>query len=281
MSKNCSADTVNSNPKGRTRRALVTGASSGIGEAVARLLASKGYRVAVLARRTERLRAIVDELPRHKEGEHLVLPCDLMDGEAIQRSLDQVSRAFGALDLLVNNAGIGYRARVEELDPGTLKNVFDTNVIALLMTCKAALPLLRGGVQPVVVNISSVVGRRGIPGQVAYCASKAAVCSIGESLRLEWAEDDIAVVTLNPALTATGFFEAQSNPNKLPDPDLGRAAASEDVAAHVFKLDRRPEPERSLRWKWRILGILTILIPKIADRALVKRLGERWQAPRR
>lgn len=264
-----------------TRRALVTGASSGIGEAVARVLASEGYRVALLARRRDRLDRLAAELSPVEAGPHVVLPCDLTDFNAIEGAAARLEDEFGGLDLLVNNAGIGYRAKVEELDPEELRRVFDTNVFALLLTCKAALPLLRRGDRPVVINVSSVVGRRGIPGQAGYSASKAAVCSIGEALRVEWAEEDIAVVTLNPALTATGFFQAQANPEQLPDPDMGTAAPAEDVAREVLSLDREPRPERSLRWKWRLLGILSILAPRSADRMLVKRLGGGWTRPRR
>ena len=150
----------------------------------------------------------------------------------------------------------------------------------MLLTCKAALPLLRAGKRPVVVNIASVVGRRGIPGQAAYSASKAAVCSIGEALRVEWAEEGIAVCTLNPALTATGFFDAQANPAGLPHPDLEGAVPSESVARHVLELDQNPRREVSLRWKWRLLGMLSVLAPRLADRMLVSRLGGSWRAPR-
>lgn len=264
-----------------SRRALVTGASSGIGEAVARALSAAGYRVALLARRQDRLDRLRAELPAVDGGDHVVLPCDLTDFDAIERATVKLAEAFGGLDLLVNNAGIGYRAKVADLDPTNLRRVFDTNVFGLLLTCKAALPLLQQGNQPVVVNVSSVVGRRGIPGQAGYSASKAAVCSIGEALRIEWAEHNIAVATLNPALTATGFFEAQANPDALPDPDLGTAAAAEDVAQEVLALDRKPRPERSLRWKWRLLGILSILTPRLADKTLVRRLGGQWQVPGR
>lgn len=262
-----------------TRRALVTGASSGIGEAVARLLASEGYRVALLARRRERLEEIAAELPKCDGGEHLVVPCDLTDFPSIDRAAAEIGDAFGALDLLVNNAGLGYRAKVSEFDPKLLRRVFDTNVLGLLLTCKFAHPLLVRGDRPVVVNVSSVVGRRGIPGQAGYSATKAAVCSIGEALRVEWAGDDIQVCTLNPALTATGFFEAQPNPSALPNPDMGSAVAADDVAHEVLALDRKPRPERSLRWKWRMLGILSILTPRLADRVLVRRLGGDWEAP--
>jgi NAD(P)-dependent dehydrogenase (short-subunit alcohol dehydrogenase family) len=260
------------------RRALVTGASSGIGAATARLLASEGYRVALLARRRDRLEALSLELAG--EG-HLVLSCDLADASAITSSFQLLDGAFGGLDLLVNNAGMGYRARVEELDPALLDQVFAATGRGLLLACKGALPLLRKGSRPVVVNVSSVVGRRGVPGQAAYCASKAAVTSIGESLRVEWAGEGIAVCTLSPALTATGFFGSQPNPSALPDPDLRDASQPVEVARHVLALDLRPVPELALRKKWHWLGVLSALAPRFADRLLVRRVGGEWTAPKR
>jgi len=260
------------------RRALVTGASSGIGEAVARLLAAEGYRVALLARRSAELERVRGELAGE---DHLALTCDVRDEGALRASFAELDRAFGGLDLLVNNAGGGYRARVEELDAETCRGVFDVNVVGLLLVCREALPLLRRGARPVVVDVASVLGRRGIPGQAVYAASKAAVCSIGEALRIEWAPDGIAVCTLNPALTATGFFEAQPNPAGLPAPDMAAAAGPADVAREVLALDRAPRSERTLRWKWRVLGLLSVIAPRLADRLLVRRLGGSWEAPRR
>ena len=234
--------------------------------------------MAVLARNAVRLRQVQEELEGHG---HLALVCDLCDPEAIASAFAHLEGEFGGLDLLVNNAGVGYRARVEELEEDSLQRLFDTNVLALLYTCRAALPLLRAGRKPVVVNVSSVVGRRGIPGQVAYAASKAAVCSIGEGLRIEWAEDGIAVSTLDPALTATGFFEAQENPSELPHPDLSGASGPEEVAEEILGLDRDPRPERTLRWKWHLLGVLSLIAPRFADRLLVQNLGGGWRAPRK
>jgi NAD(P)-dependent dehydrogenase (short-subunit alcohol dehydrogenase family) len=260
------------------RRALVTGASSGIGEAVARALAAGGWRVALLARRAQRLERIAAELPG--EG-HLALACDLAEPGGIERALAALGRAFGGLELLVNNAGAGYRARVEELEPEPLRRLFEVNVIGLLLVSRAALPLLRRGRAPVVVNVSSVVGRRGIPGQAAYAASKAAVTSIGESLRLEWAREGIAVCTLAPGLTATGFFDAQPNPSGLADPPLEQAQGPEEVAREVLALARAPRPERSLRAKWHLLALLGLVAPRLADRLLARRLGGGWSAPER
>jgi short-subunit dehydrogenase len=259
------------------RRALVTGASSGIGAATAQRLAREGYRVALLARNRERLEAVHEQL----EGEgHLVLACDLCDSKEIEAAFQRLGTEFDGLELLVNNAGMGYRARVEELDDELLEQLFRTNVLALLHTTRLAFGLLKNGQRPVVVNVSSVVGRRGIPGQVAYSASKAAVCSIGEGLRVEWANHGIAVCTLDPALTATGFFEAQPNPSALPRPNMGAAAGPEHVAEEIWKLDERPRPERYLRWKWRLLSVLAVLTPRLSDRLLVRNLGDGWSAPR-
>jgi NAD(P)-dependent dehydrogenase (short-subunit alcohol dehydrogenase family) len=249
------------------RRALVTGASSGIGAATARLLAAEGYRVALLARRQNRLDALCAELPG--KG-HLVLSCDLTHSSEIDLAVTALGEAFGGLELLVNSAGVGYRARVEEMEPDPLDKLLAVNVRGLLLMCRAALPLLRRGSRPVVVNLSSVVGRRGVPGQAAYCASKAAVTSIGESLRLEWSSEGIAVCTLSPGLTATEFFDVQPNPSGLPDPDMSQAAQPAEVARCVLQLDRAPEPEVSLRAKWRVLGALSAVWPRLADRLVAR-----------
>ena len=260
------------------RRALVTGASSGIGEATVRRLADEGYSVALLARNRERLEQVVAELPG--DG-HLLLVCDLCECAEIEAAFVRLAETWDSLDLLVNNAGLGYRALVSELDDALLEQLFRTNVMALLHTARLALPLLRRGTASVLINVSSVVGRRGIPGQVAYSASKAAVCSIGEGLRIEWAREGIAVCTLDPALTATGFFEAQANPADLPAPDLGRASGPDQVALEISKLARSPRPERNLRWKWRVLSAVSVFAPRLSDRLLVRNLGDGWVAPRR
>jgi NAD(P)-dependent dehydrogenase (short-subunit alcohol dehydrogenase family) len=258
------------------RRALVTGASSGIGAATARALAAAGCRVALLARRAERLREVHATLAPCPAGAHLALPCDLTDPQALAAAFDRAGGEFGGLDLVVANAGIGYRARVQDLEPAELRRLFATNVEAVLLGAQAALPHLRRGVRPHLVLVSSVVGRRGMPTMSAYSASKAAVCSIGEALRLEWAHEGIAVSLIEPGVTATEIFAAQSNPARLHDPELDRADPPERVAGAILDLDRRPEPERFLRWKWRYLGALSILAPRLADRLLGSRS---WMPP--
>ena len=126
---------------------------------------------------------------------------------------------------------------------------------------------------PVVVNVSSILGRRGVPGQAVYSASKAAVCSLGEALRIEWAGDSIAVCTLEPGLTKTAIFDVQPNPSKLPNPSMDAADSADDVARAILALDRDPRPEVSLRGKWRWLGVLSVLAPRLSDKLLVRNMG--------
>lgn len=268
------------------RRVLVTGASSGIGAAAVRLLARSGASVALLARRKDRLEELVKGLPQPKNGAppHLVIACDLTSPSDIRRASGVIGDSWSAIDVVIANAGVGYRSLVSELDDELVERVFATNVLGPMRLARELLPLLRLGQNPVWINVSSVVGRRGIPGQSAYSASKAALGSFSEALRLEWAKEGrsgIAVCTLNPALTATGFFDAQPNPADLPDPNLEGAAGPEDVAQQLVKLVKHPMPERSLRWKWWLLGALTPIFPRLSDRMLAKRLGGGWIAPKR
>lgn len=261
------------------RRALVTGASSGIGESTARRLAEDGYRVALLARRQDELERVRESLPRAEE--HLTLACDLRDEHALEAELETVRERFGALELLVQNAGRGYLARVEETEPALVREVLELNVAAVVSLARLSLPLLRVGEAPVMVLVSSIVGRRGIPGQPIYAASKAALNSLGEALRIEWAADRIAVCTLDVGLTRTPFFANQPNPRGLSGPNLAGAADPASVAAAIVALDRNPQPERWLSTKWRLLAIASVLAPRLADRLLVRRMGGGWRAPTR
>ncbi len=261
------------------RCALITGASSGIGEALASLASEAGYRLALLARRGEALERVRRSLAR--ADQHVGIVCDVSDEASVAHAFREVSERFGRLDLLVNNAGSGYRAPVEELDAAVVRSVFDTNVIGVLLCAKYGLPLLKLGRSSVMVNISSVVGRHAVPGQAAYSASKAAVCSIGEALRVEWALHDVAVCTLNPGLTSTGFFAAQVNPHGLENPNLSSSHGAREVARAVLELDRNPRPEVFMRPKWRWLAALSILAPRRAEKIFVRRIGENWRVPRR
>jgi NADP-dependent 3-hydroxy acid dehydrogenase YdfG len=181
---------------------IVTGASSGIGEATARLLASQGARVVVAARRAERLRSLADQLPGA-----LAVPTDVTDGAQVRHLVERTLEHHGRIDALVNNAGQGLHVPIADLHPDDLRAVFDLNVIAPLALLRAVLPSMRAQGRGAVVNVSSATSLRVIPGLGGYAATKAALNLLSHTARLELADAGIAVSVVYPKLTATEFHE--------------------------------------------------------------------------
>jgi hypothetical protein len=176
---------------------LVTGASSGIGEGLARSLASDGWELLVVARRAERLRALAEAYP----GRVTVLAADLATEEGVAAVV--AATAGRPLDLLVNNAGSGWYGALEQMEPGELRRMVMLNVVAVSELTRALVPALaeRGGT---VLNIASAVAYQRAPWMAVYAGTKAYVLALGESL---WAElkGRVHVVTLCPAAVETSF----------------------------------------------------------------------------
>jgi NADP-dependent 3-hydroxy acid dehydrogenase YdfG len=181
--------------------ALVTGASSGIGEAAARLLVSEGVRVVLVARRRERIEALAAELG----PDALALTADVADAEQVAALFDQVRERFGGLDLLFNNAGLGVNAPFEQSDPADWKRMIDINLYGVLQCTQAAIPLLRGRPGAMICSVSSVGGRYGVPNWSVYSATKFAVVGFHDALRKELGEEGIRVTVLEPGATRTEF----------------------------------------------------------------------------
>jgi NADP-dependent 3-hydroxy acid dehydrogenase YdfG len=191
--------------------ALVTGASSGIGKAVAIALARSGATVVACARRAGRL----DDLVKHIEtegGKALALPGDMaVDAEAISAVQNTVDR-LGHIDILINSAGIMQAGGIENVDVEEYRRVFDVNLFATLYTCRAAVPhmLRQGGGD--IVNISSLAGRKGAPQTNAYAASKHAVNAMTDALRQELGDRNIRVSLVMPGATETAVGDSISDP---------------------------------------------------------------------
>ncbi|MGK3996103.1 SDR family oxidoreductase [Sorangium sp. So ce1024] len=180
---------------------LITGASSGIGEALAREVARRGGRSALAARRTERIEALSAEI-RASGGEALAVPCDVTRDGDVERAVEEARRAFGGLDVAIANAGFGVAGRVEDLSIDDYRRQLDTNVLGALRTVKAALPELkrsRGGV----ALIGSANGYLALPGMSAYCMSKFAVRALADALRAELHADGVAVTHIAPGFVAS------------------------------------------------------------------------------
>ncbi len=184
------------------RWALVTGASSGIGEAFARALAARGMNVLLAARRAELLEALASELARKHGVQALALPADLAVGAA-----DLWARACADrdIDLVVNNAGFGLEGDAVELPIDRQLEMVRVNDLALLELCLLALPGMRARGRGGVINVSSIVGFVPVPGFATYAASKAFVLSLSESLWEEERHHGVRVVALCPGSVPTGF----------------------------------------------------------------------------
>ncbi len=184
------------------RVALVTGASSGIGEATAELLARAGARVAITARRADRLEALAARL-RGLGAEVLALPADLADAAAAAGVVRSAEQHFGRLDILVNNAGVMYLEPIDSADLDRWQHMVQLNLVALIAACQAALPGMRSRKEGHIVNIASTAGRQANPNTGGYSATKWGVVGFSESLRREAYKDNIRVTVIEPGVVET------------------------------------------------------------------------------
>jgi clavulanate-9-aldehyde reducatase len=222
----------------RDRRVLVTGASTGIGAAVAMAAVQAGARVALLARKGDRLAETADRIGPAA----VAVTCDVTDEAAVPGAVDEAAeRLGGGLDAVVNSAGKFTIGGVSDTDPATWRSMFEVNVLGLLAVTKAAVPHLRDGRAPSVVNISSMSGRR-VPGPESgvYAATKFAVHALGEALRLELGPRGIRVTTVAPGLVDTGIADGWppgERTDRFRDRLRGDGLAPEavaDVVVHVL-----------------------------------------------
>jgi len=215
--------------------ALVTGASSGIGEATARALAADGAHVAIAARRNDRLAALRDEL-ESAGAQVLTLELDVTDEGAARAAVQSTVDKFGALDIVVNNAGVMLLGPVENADTTDWTRMINTNVLGLMYLTHAALPHLLAS-QGTVVQISSVAGRVACSGSAVYNASKHAVNAFSEGLRQEVTGRGVRVVLIEPGMVATELREhithAESKAGANKRAETMRQLQSEDIAEAV------------------------------------------------
>jgi uncharacterized protein len=240
--------------------ALVTGASSGIGEATARRLAREpGARVVLVARREERLRALAGEL-----GDATVLAVDLLEDDAPRRVAEAVEREHGRLDLLVNNAGAAWRGRFADGGWDNVRRHMELNFDAQVRLTEALLPLLRRSAPSAIVNVSSVAGRVGRANSGAYSASKFALAGWSESLHLEEREHGVHVGLVLPGFVSTEGFPQQ----ELRDRALTRWIVStpDKVAEAIMEAGPGGKAERYVPRPYRIIPLARALAPGLVRR---------------
>jgi short-subunit dehydrogenase len=195
-------------------KALVTGASSGIGRETARRLAQEGFQVIASARRKERLEELA------KENQNIIVgPVDLSDGQELEKFCQELSNLSEPVSVLVNNAGFSLRGAVEDVSLSSIRQLFEVNLFALIKITQACLSGMRRLRQGTIVNLSSIVGKFPFPTSGPYSATKHAVESISDALRMEVRPFGIRVVTIRPGPIATEFNDVA---NKLTGDLLSR-----------------------------------------------------------
>lgn len=223
--------------------AIVTGASSGIGEATAIALAAEGATVAIAARRSDRLADLARRITE-KGGQALPITADVSDEAQVKAVVQQTQAKFGQVDILVNNAGVMLLGMIDGANTEDWRRMINLNVLGLMYATHAVLPLMKAQSDGHIVNISSVAGRVANAGSGVYNASKWAVGAFSESLRKEVYQNNIRVTIIEPGLVATEL------PHQVTDPKAKETTAafygsvrnleSEDIAAAIVYAVTQP-----------------------------------------
>lgn len=249
-------------------RTILTGASSGIGLALARQLARQGARLVLSARREERLTQLVDDL-KAAGGDAVVVPGDITDPEVRQKLVATAKSELGGLDCLINNAGIGGIGNFADNDEARLRRIMEVNFFAPLELTRLAIPELRRGTKAIIVNVASVLGHRAVPKKSEYCASKFALHGFSDSLRSELAKYKIDVLIVNPSTTDTEFFDAAVGDKRML-PWLSKGQSPEVVARAAVRAIERGKHDIILTAGGKGMVWFDRLMPSLTDFLVTK-----------
>ena len=256
-------------------RVLVTGASSGIGRAVAVELLRCGARLVVVARRRERLMTIGNTEKAEESKKMAIVAGDITDPAVRAELLAAAVKHFGGLDAIVSCAGVGARGAFADSDPTVLRRLFEVDFFAPVELWRESLPLLREGRTPLIVSVDSILGYWGIPNMSGYCAAKSALRGIAESLRGELQELGIGLLTVTPGSTATEFHDQALDRRTRPVTAGRLAVTPESVARRIVRSmergDQRLIPGVVARLAMTLARLFPVTFRCAATRAALRR----------
>ena len=217
------------------RTAIITGASSGIGQAVARELAEERANVVLASRNRKKLEALALDLVS-LPGRTLVVPTDVTDRLAVEALVRKTGEEFGGVDILINNAGAGLFAPIAGGNPENMRRLFEVNFWGAINCIQAAAPYMQAQGRGHIVNVASIAAKVAPPYMGMYSATKFALSAVSDSLRSELAGSGIGVSTVYPGLTQTSFMENMTQELEVPAiPPVARFVGSESVARRIVQ----------------------------------------------
>ena len=238
---------------------VITGASSGIGEATAKALAARGHSVVVAARRTDRLKQLVQETDA--ADRMLIVPADVSEPAALKALADAAGERFGHIDVWINNAGVSYPDKIPwwELDSERIDKIVRVNFIAPILSVGAALPWLKKSKNPHIINIGSVSGFIAVKG--IYSATKFGIRGLTEAMRRELAKEGVGASMVSPGYVRTELTANRDKDSKMPGPEIV-------VKEIVSLIEKGPRRNVVVPGRYKVPIWLNTLAPGLVDFAL-------------
>ncbi len=255
-------------PSFRDKVILVTGASSGIGRALAAVFAAQGAHVVLVARDEAKLQALEQELATCP-GQRLVIAADVRQPDQVQRAVDAALQRFGHIDVLVNNAGKGLCGSVEETPLEEFRDMFDTNFFGPFLFTRAVAPHMVQRRSGTIIQISSVNGFCAIPLHSAYSASKFALEALSQSARIELHKHNVHVLIVRPGVIDTPFFDNSKNFHQKNPFPIRQKMPPARAAQQIVRAAARHQRDLVLTTDARLLWWLKKLAPRLVDRILL------------
>ena len=256
----------------RGKVAIITGSSMGIGKATAEVLAERGAKVVINGRTESRLLSTREELT-NLGHEVLAVTADISTTEGAKKLIDQTIRKFGRIDILVNNAGMSSRGYFDELAPEVFEEIMQINFLGCMYPTRFAEPHIANA-RGSIVFISSVAGIRGLPETSIYCASKMALTSMAESLRVELSEKQIHVGIVYVGITENDPGKKVINKDGtyllLKDRTQRKTQSPQQVALAIVKMIEKRQFKKILTFLGKMNALANVLFPRLVDRILIR-----------
>lgn len=264
-----------------TKVVVITGASSGIGLACAKKYFREGYHVVVTGRDEKRLHKAISEL-KNTSNKILPIVADVSVEADCKRVMDETIKSFGRIDILINNAGISMRALFEDLNLDVIRKVMDTNFWGAVYCTKYALPSILKN-KGSVVGVSSIAGKKGLPGRTGYSSSKFALEGFLETLRTENIKKDLHVLVACPGFTASRIrqtaLSANGNTQGESPRDEQKMMSAEQVADEIFMAVKKRKRDLVLTFNGKLTVFLNKIIPAWLDKIVYNHMAKEPDSP--